>query len=78
MSKRVSFSIADNWDDFPEYRVPGLVWRKKLIGGGYVTKVKGKQWVVRINNFPDEPAYTLIVGGNEILHFSDWPSEWTK
>ncbi|HWD28585.1 MAG TPA: hypothetical protein VG387_15545 [Rhizomicrobium sp.] len=78
MSKKVNFSIANNWDEFPMYKIPRLKWRKKIIGGGYVTRVKGKRWTVRLNDFPDEPLYTLIVGGDEILHFDDWPTEWIK
>ena len=78
MGTKVNFSKSDNWDEFREYKISGLVWRKRFFGGGYVARVKGKRWLVRINDFPDEPAYTLIVAGKEILHFNDWPLEWTK
>jgi hypothetical protein len=76
--RRVKFSTVDNWEYFRDYKVPGLKWRKRWFGGGYITRVNGRRWHIRVNNFPDEPAYTLIVYGREILHFNEWPAEWTK
>ena len=73
----MKFSVCDNWDDHPGYLIDGLAWRKALFGG-YVTRVSGQKWKVRLNNFPDEPAYTLVVKGREILHFNEWPSQWVK
>jgi len=75
------FRMEDNWPDARAYRIPRIRWRRPLIKGGrirYVTAVRGKTWKVWLNNFPDEPAYTLIVGGREVIHFNDWPAEWIK
>jgi len=38
--------------------------------------VDGQQWLIRLNNFPDEPLFTLLIAGAEILHFDDWPKQW--
>ena len=68
----------DNWSDAQSYRISGLRWRRPLIGGPriqYVAKVGGKTWKIRLNNFPDEPAYTLIAGRREVIHFNDWPPD---
>ena len=33
---------------------------------------------VRINDFPQEPLYTLLVDGKEVGDFDDWPACWKK
>ena len=33
---------------------------------------------VRMNDFPDEPLYSLIVDDKVVAHFDDWPSVWTR
>jgi hypothetical protein len=33
---------------------------------------------VRINDFPAEEMYTLIVDGEERESFSDWPANWVR
>jgi len=38
--------------------------------------VEAHQWRVRINDFPDEPAFTLLVDGGEVIHFDEWPKIW--
>jgi hypothetical protein len=35
-------------------------------------------WIIRLNDFPDEPLYTLIIDDNEIRSFDDWPSCWSS
>src|SRR5688572_5446087 len=39
----------------------------------YVADFHGEKCVIRINDFPDEHLYTLIVDGVEIAEFDDWP-----
>ena len=34
------------------------------------TEVDGKTWQVRLNDFPDEPMYTLLIGGEAAWGFS--------
>lgn len=31
---------------------------------------------IRMNNFPDEPLFTLLKEGKAIISFDDWPSKW--
>ncbi len=35
-------------------------------------------WAVRVNDFPDEPLYTLLINGKEVETFDNWPAAWTK
>jgi hypothetical protein len=39
-------------------------------------RVGDKEYLLRINDFPDEPAYTLIVDGEELQSFDDRPANW--
>jgi hypothetical protein len=42
----------------------------------YTTDVQGRRYTLRINDFPAEPMYTLISGGNELMDLEDWPAVW--
>lgn len=75
----LSFSLANNWADVPEVQRP-VPWAK---GPGrehisFRAEVDGSVWELRMNDFPDEPFHTLIIDGEEIIHFDDWPSFWLK
>jgi hypothetical protein len=75
------FNVEDNWPDVPEYRGKQLLWKElQGVPGGYIfqTNVESMLWKVRLNNFPDEPLYTLVVNGEDVIHFNEWPKEWEK
>lgn len=44
----------------------------------YEAEVDGERWTVRINDFPAEPLYTLLVEGVEEEDLDAWPSAWTR
>ena len=44
----------------------------------YQTKVNGDKLVIRLNDFPDESLYTLIVNEKEVSSFDDWPKQWSR
>ena len=44
----------------------------------YETQVDGQRWQIRINDFPAEVLYSLLVEGYEIMRFNDWPSAWRR
>ena len=75
----VPFSIANDWDKHPELRI-SVGWRTASRRMPIVAEatVDGKPWAVRINDFPDEPLFTLIIAGVEVMHFDDWPEFWHR
>lgn len=44
----------------------------------YHTDVDGNRWLLRINDFPEEPLYTLLIEGSAHLSFDDWPAAWKR
>jgi hypothetical protein len=56
-----------------------IVWR-----GGYDAEfpyeanVDGCRLVIRINDFPAEPLYTLFVDGVAATDLEDWPKTWVR
>ena len=40
--------------------------------------VDGARWSIRLNDFPDEPLYSLLINGDEVMHFDDWPEIWIR
>jgi hypothetical protein len=78
----VNFDTQDNWEDHPSYKETKAVWAstnnqtsKDII---YISHVGQSIWLIRMNDFPDEPLYTLFDDGKEILHFNDWPEVWCR
>ncbi|MBK1880688.1 hypothetical protein [Pelagicoccus mobilis] len=73
------FSVANNWTDHPELKKP-VSWKT---GDGndhieFEANEEKKRWKIRLNDFPDEPLYTLIIEQKEIIHFDDWPDFWVR
>jgi hypothetical protein len=44
----------------------------------YEARVGNRLWRVRINDFPAEKLYSLLVDGREIERFDDWPKAWKR
>ncbi|MET7425669.1 hypothetical protein [Dactylosporangium sp. NPDC005555] len=44
----------------------------------YHAEVDGRALTVRVNDFPAEPLYTLIVDGSEMVDLDDWPTVWRR
>jgi uncharacterized protein YjaG (DUF416 family) len=42
------------------------------------TEVDGNSWRVRINDFPDEFMYSLMIGSENAGDFHDWPETWQR
>lgn len=44
----------------------------------WTTDVGGATWRVRVNDFPDELMYGLIIGDTHLGDFHDWPETWRR
>ena len=44
----------------------------------FAAEVEGDRRIIRLNDFPDEHLYTLIVNGKEIISFDDWSAKWSR
>ena len=75
----MSFGSEDDWNEVPQYLSAAPVWKRvkdNIRHIHWMAEVDGKEWLVRLNDFPDEPLHTLLVDGREIIHFNDWPEAW--
>lgn len=56
-----------------------LAWH--LTGDGefpYRAEIQGCVHTIRVNDFPAEPLYTLLVEGEPVADLEDWPTNWSK
>lgn len=69
----------DNWSDFPWLLSEGVNWQKVSEPGviRYRAWVRASDWKIRLNDFPSEPLFTLLINGEEVIHFTDWPNHWS-
>jgi uncharacterized protein YjaG (DUF416 family) len=44
----------------------------------WAVEVDGNSWRIRINDFPDELIYSLMIGGELAGDFHDWPETWQR
>ena len=44
----------------------------------WITEIDDESWQVRLNDFPDEFMYSLLIGGEVVSDFYDWPKTWTR
>jgi hypothetical protein len=73
----VDFDIADNWSDLPGLSDKVVAWQETQDSRfPYRATVDQQDWQLRMNDFPDEPLYTLFIEGREIIHFTKRPSAW--
>ncbi len=65
--------------DSKEYLRGNVVWEKTEDPiFPYSAIVDGKRLQLRVNDFPEEPLYTLIVDGVEVVSFDDFPKNWSR
>ena len=62
-----------------EYLEKDLIWQHcadaELL---YQTHVGAFCLQVRLNDFPAEPMYTLLIDGDVLGSFDDWPTAWSS
>jgi hypothetical protein len=82
--KELPFTAENDWEDHPELKRP-IPWahadkadRAPENWIVYKATVDGARWTIRMNDFPAEPLYTLLINGEPIMHFNNWPVFWKK
>ena len=44
----------------------------------YEADVDGQHWQVRVGDFPAEALYTLLIDGQEVADYDEWPKAWKR
>lgn len=44
----------------------------------WATEVNEQQWQIRLNDFPDDLMYCLLIDGQSAGDFHDWPQSWKR
>lgn len=56
-----------------------VVWRRSSDPlCPYAAEFDGEQCLLRLNDFPEDHLYTLIVDQVEVTSFDDWPDQWER
>jgi hypothetical protein len=88
--KHVSFEISNKWEDQRDLQVniPWVTARPNSSMILFKSRINNKDWLIRMNDFPDYPLFTLLIEDDtphdeltyfdEIIHFDDWPEFWGK
>lgn len=56
-----------------------IVW-EKTGRGEYPLRatIDGREALIRVNDFPDEPIYSIIIAGQSVGELEDWPPAWRE
>lgn len=61
------------------YVTRNVVWHKtENPEFPYLASIDNESWEIRINDFPAESLYTLLIDGSSVLDFDDWPESWQR
>jgi hypothetical protein len=64
-------------DNNTKYLLIPIIWKHGINAEyPFIAFVDGETWAIRINDFPENSMYTLIVAEDEVLSFDDWPIAW--
>jgi len=66
MESTQALARALSWERTGDAEVP---WR---------VEVDGTAWRIRVNDFPAEALYSLLIDDAEVLDFDDWPDAWAR
>jgi hypothetical protein len=61
------------------FMIQSIVWRKGPDAEHpYEANQEGSDLLIRLNDFPAENMYTLLVNQREVADFDDWPRNWQR
>jgi hypothetical protein len=66
LTEKEVFSLKINWNETDDVDFP------------YTAMVNNHKWVLRLNDFPEEPLFTLFIDDEEWGHFDDWSPVWKR
>ncbi len=56
-----------------------IAWRRAASAEHpYEAEVDGRRWTIRVNDFPAEALYTLLVDGEPVEEIEAWPAAWAR
>ena len=62
----------------PHHALP-VTWRRTASAEHpYEADVGGHRWTLRVNDFPAEALYTLLVDGEAAEDLEEWPAAWRR
>ncbi|MEO6457396.1 MAG: hypothetical protein ABIO92_03845 [Chloroflexia bacterium] len=62
-----------------ERQATPIAWELAVAGVfPYHAQIKGRTFTIRVNDFPDEPLYTLLIDGEKVEDLEDWPQAWVR
>lgn len=77
--QRKKKGLAHNPTQLTEHLARKLSWRATNdVDHPWTTEVAGETWRVRLNDFPDELMYTLIINDVVAGSFNEWPESWDR
>ena len=63
----------------PAHAERPVTWRRTASAEiPFEVDVDGRRWSLRVNDFPSEPLYTLLVDGAPVAHLEAWPAAWQR
>ena len=68
--KRWPIPKSTNW------KTSKITFKKQQKNG--TAQVDGEVWRVRLNDFPDDLMYSLLIDGQVVGSFHDWPETWSR
>jgi len=89
-----TYHVPSSWEEEDRRKEKGLTYTAPELGKRltrtlswhttddvdhpWATDADGQTWRVRLNDFPDEIMYSLIVGDEVVGNFHDWPKSWDR
>lgn len=56
-----------------------IAWRRTASAEiPFEAVIDGRRWTVRVNDFPAERLYTLLIDGVEVEDLDAWPGAWRR